>query len=250
MSTQIWNQYWIPSNDSPTKYFVSESYRDQIERTRSLEVTNESIVIPDPKAFRSMSRSSLILSAIAMSAKEVLLSIQNEDLFSIGVYCAVENGPIDAASTVKILEQPVEKFAEAYRKLRNPKFYLKQLPNLVPAQLGISLNLLGRMNVYTHSRTGSIQALEQAEWDLKTKKVSYALVCTAFAFDDFLVVKRLRKTDARDLSEGAAAMILKGDGEFINRWSDIASDSQQTFGIADPLVNLMKGSLHGKYTVA
>ena len=242
MSTILWQKHWAPEASQTAVDFHSESYQDTVTKTRALPVANDQMVIPDPRAYRSMSRASLILSSLAMQAKKVLTEILSPSPFAVGVYCAVENGPIDAATTVKILEQPETTFAESYRKIRNPKLYLKQLPNLVPAQMGISLGLLGRMNVYTHSTEGSVQALEQAEWDLKTKKIRYAVVCAASAFDDYLVVKRMRSQDMRTLAEGAAFLLLKGDGEFTDRTQTLISDSEAYFGIADPLINLVKGT--------
>ena len=75
------------------------------------------------------------------------------------------------------------------------------------------MGLQGPMNVYTHSREGGLQALEQAEWDLADGVVEAALVCTAHAFDDFLVVKRTRHFDRRAVAEGAAALVLVASSE-------------------------------------
>lgn len=118
--------------------------------------------------------------------------------------------------------------------------YLKQLPNLVPAQLGITLGFQGPMNVYTHSRVAGLQALDQAEQDLQMGVVDYALVCASHAFDDFMVVKRTRHQDPRILTEGGAALILKKDDKAIDWSSKIKKDREHYFGIADQIINLVR----------
>jgi hypothetical protein len=190
-----------------------------------------------------MSRASIFLSHICAHAKEVLAPFLQESPFSVGIYCAVENGPIDAPSTAKIIAQndPAH-FSDYYRRFRNPKMYLKQLPNLAPAQMGIFLGIQGPLNVYTHSSTGALHALEQAEWDLRDGVVKAALVCSAHAFDDLLVVKRTRRLDPRCLVEGAAAFVLVPGDEFVN-WSERAgSDPTYSFGISDHLMNFSRRS--------
>ena len=246
MSRIIWMNSLLPGIESlaATETAVLEDavYKDRVENVRMYSRSNGEIAIPDQKSFRSMSRASLFLSNVCMSAGEVLEPFLNESPFSVGIYCAVENGPIDGPSTAKILEQNApEKFAEFYRKFRNPKMYLKQLPNLVAAQMGISMHLQGPMNVYTHSRAGGLHALDQAESDLQNGTVKAALVCSAHAFDDFLVVKRTRKFDSRCLTEGAAALLLENDGNYTDWSRNIVTDSANYFGISDPIINLIRG---------
>jgi len=241
MSRIIWQNILIPDFSAPATVLKDEVYQDQIENLRTIAKATQEIPIPDPKAFRSMSRASVFLSHVCMAAKDSLAPFLGESPFSIGMYCAVEHGPIDAPSTAKIiLQKAPEHFAENYRKFRNPKMYLKQLPNLVPAQMAISMGLQGPMNVYTHSTVGSLHAIEQAEWDLKTGAVKAALVCSAHAFDDFLVVKRARHFDNREIAEGAGAMLLVSDGTFTN-WKDkITKDNSVSFGISDQVINLLR----------
>ncbi len=242
MSQIIWKKTLLPDLSSASTNLQDESYRDQVANVRLFPVASQEITIPDPKAFRSMSRASIFLSHLAMQAQEELSRFTSQSPFSVGIYCAVENGPIDAPSTVKILAQNDSAgFGDYYRKFRNPKMYLKQLPNLVPAQMGISLGLQGTMNVYTHSTVASIQALEQAEWDLKTKSIQAAFVCSAHAFDDFMVIKRTRHFDERCINEGAAAALLVDNGQFTDWQQKIPNDAQNTFGISNQLMNLLKG---------
>lgn len=240
MSRIIWEKVLTPDLKATPTVLQNDIYKDIVENVRSYPQASEAIAIPDAKAFRSMSRSSVFLSHMAMDAAPHFKKFQEKTPFTIGIYCAVENGPIDAPSTQKILDQnDPAKFADYYRKFRNPKMYLKQLPNLIPAQMGISFNLQGPMNVYTHSTQGSIQALEQAEWDLKVGTVEAALVCTAHAFDDFLVVKRERVSDMRTINEGAGAMLLVPNDQFTDWAKLIPEDKQNWFGISDQIVQLL-----------
>lgn len=242
MSQIVWKKILLPDLNLAGTTLQDESYKDQVENVRHYAVASQDIAIPDPKSFRSMSRASVFLSHLAMQAQDELKKFTDESPFAVGIYCAVENGPIDAPSTVKILAQNDPKnFGDYYRKFRNPKMYLKQLPNLVPAQMGISLGLQGTMNVYTHSSQGSIQALEQAEWDLKTGAVKAAFVCTAHAFDDFMVVKRTRHFDNRCITEAAAGALLVSNGEFTDWSKSSVDDPKNTFGISNQLINLLKG---------
>lgn len=239
MSKVIWKNSLIPNLFEEPKDHYDEYFKDTVTSVLKVPIESNALKIQDPKAFRSMSRASLFLSHICFDLTEVLKPYLEKSSFSVGIYCAVENGPIDGPSTAKILALDTETFAESYRKLRNPKMYLKQLPNLVPAQLGIFLNIQGIMNVYTHSEQAGLQALEQAEIDLKSGAVDAALVCGAHAFDDYLVVKRTRELDKRILSEGAAALLLVRDENETVWKNEIRQNSKVGFGISDQLINLV-----------
>lgn len=242
MSKIIWKKTFIPDLTKPCDVLQNDVYNSQVENTRAYPVASQDLSIPDPKAFRSMSRAAIFLSHLGMQAQQEVGRYTDISPFSVGIYCAVENGPIDAPSTRKVIDQnDPEHFADSYRRFRNPKMYLKQLPNLVPAQMGISLNIQGPMNVYTHSTMGGIQALEQAEWDLNSKVVEAAFVCSSFAFDDFLVLKRSRHYDSRTINEGAAAALLVSNGHFTD-WSSLSKiDKQNTFGISNQLISILEG---------
>jgi len=254
----LWHKLQIPDLSASPQAWEDSVFADVIPQVRRVGVENSDIIVPDPKAVRSMSRASLFLSSWAEEMKSVLMPFLEKSPFSVGIYCAVENGPIDGPSTAEILKRNTSGefdfvFAEAYRKLRNPKMYLKQLPNLVPAQLGISLGVQGPMNVYTHSIFGAEQALNQAYVDLLAGTVEAALVVSAHAFDDFWVVKRTRKQDARVICEGAAGLILSRNSDYAEKnvkntlnsmkkssFHDFFYDAENYFGISDPLVNLIR----------
>jgi hypothetical protein len=247
-----WQKVWIPDLTVAPQVWEDPTFQDTIPQIRRLAAETNTIDVPDPKAMRSMSRAAVFLSSMAAEMKPVLEPYLQKSPFSVGIYCAVENGPIDGPSTAEILNRSFGQFdfpfAEAYRKLRNPKMYLKQLPNLAPAQLGISLGVQGPMNVYTHSLYGCQQALEQAESDLLNGSIEAALVLTAHAFDDFWVVKRTRLQDERVICEGSAALILclsegqSGQVEQVKKATkrEYPIDALNYFGISDPLINLIR----------
>lgn len=242
MSEVLWKNILIPSADSSVEELHDEIFKSTVSNVRKVQMETNSIKIPDPKALRSMSRASVFLSNLCMDMKDLIDAQLAEDPFSIGIYCAVENGPIHAPSTQKIADAPAENFVELYRKLRSPKMYLKQLPNLVPAQLGISLGIRGTMTVYTHSTQGSLQALEQAEEDLWHGRVKMALVCSSNAFDDFLVVTRARKGDDRVLAEGAGAMLLKKSETKTNWKQHVHRNPEEFYGVSDQIINFIKAN--------
>ncbi len=250
----LWEKILIPDLSQPEQCWEDTPFQDVIPNVKRVPIENSDFVVPDPKAFRSMSRASLFLSSYVEEMKPILQPYLEKNPFSVGIYCAVENGPIDGPSTAEILNRSSDaydfQFSEAYRKLRNPKMYLKQLPNLVPAQLGISMGIQGPMNVYTHSLYASEQAILQAKQDLLSQFVEVAIVMAAHAFDDFWVVKRSRKQDHRTLCEGAALQILTLSSEKsdIFEHSDMKNclnnenlyDKDNYFGIADGLINLIR----------
>jgi len=154
------------------------------------------------------------------------------------MYCAMENGPVDLKSASEMVGVPREKYAEQYRKSRNPKMFLMQLPNLAAAQAGIFLGIMGPLNVYNSSTSGSLHALIQAESDLQTGRVEAALVCSAFGFENPLVLERIRRQNLNDrvLCEGAAAMLLMA-GESRTDWTKADfNDTREYYGISHQLI--------------
>lgn len=240
MSRVLSSHVLMPGEDIPVKPFTSPYYGNslRIEKTKSLSIEGMPGSLPDKRAHRSMSRSGLFLSLACLELQGDIEPFLAESPFSIGIYCAVENGPVELKTAVQMLDIPVEDFAEQYRKVHNPKMFLMQLPNLAAAQMGIFLGIMGPMNVYNSSAYGSIHALEQAEEDLLEGRVSAALVCSAFSFENPLVLERIRrqKLDERILCEGSAAMLLTADGQK-SEWRDIDCNATTSYyGISHQLI--------------
>jgi hypothetical protein len=185
-----------------------------------------------------MNRTAVLLSLVCLKAESTLRKFLDEDPFSVGAYCALENGSFDFESAKAMKDICRENFGEVYKKHRNPKMYLKQLPNLAAAQMGIFLGINGPLNVFNHSTWASIHALEQANLDLSEKRVHAALVCSAFSFENPLIIERIRRKSLnnRILCEGAGAMILlSGDDD--QEWNNYDhSVGDEYFGISHPLI--------------
>jgi hypothetical protein len=225
-------------------------YRDSIDGLIRYPEESANIKIHDPRAFRSMSRASVLLSNVCLGLGEVIDPYLKRSPFSVGLYCAVENGPMDPESTVAVVNAPPEKFADVYRKAKNAKMYLKQLPNVVSAQLSIFLNVQGPMTVYLNSLYAVEQALIDAETDLRSGTVEAAVVCATHAFDDFLIVKRSRSEDPRPLAEGAAVLVIGREGIMrdrdlyhgerarIDRYP-LAEMGDRYYGVAHELISLV-----------
>lgn len=241
MSRILWRNTLLPDLSAPPGDFSCPPFTEEgVKDVIRYPLATAEIAVPDPKAARSVSRAAIFLAFVCAAAKETLAPFLADSPFSVGIYCAVEGGPLDAVSAAKILKQDdPSRFAVHFQKFRNPKSYLKQLPNLAPAYMGITMGIQGPMNVYTDSASSALHALEQAEWDLQDGSVKAALVCSAFAFEDFLRVRGARREESRTLVEGAAAMVMGAGDEFTD-WSGASErgDERYSFGIADRMVRI------------
>jgi hypothetical protein len=230
----------LPGDDIPARDFISEYFdgRIRLEKTRALPIIDSQADLPDRRVYRSLSRAGILLSLVCLKAREELNVFLGRDPFSVGVYCAVENGPVDFTLSREMVGVTGEPFAATYKKLFNPKMYLRQLPNLAACQMGIFLNLLGPMNIYNNSLYGSLHALEQAEMDLADNRVSAALICSAFSFENPLIMERIRRTvlKERTLCEGAGALLLVRDG-VENTWQNMDyENTDEYFGISHQII--------------
>ncbi len=218
-----------------------------LENLRPIHKKNKELVaLPERKAYRSMSRAAVLISAAALSSSDLLSTALQDDPFSVGLYIAVENGPEDYKCVEVLIKTPPEDFALVYKKKRGLKDYLKQLPNLAAAHLGIFLGVRGPMNVYTHSSNSVIHALRQAQLDLEQGLIKYALISTAFSFEDPLLTMRTKEQAPSKaiLCEGSAAVVMVADQKNID-WNKkirtIRTKSFNTyFGIANDLIHLIK----------
>lgn len=255
MSRILWSHALIPSAAQPAEervYDVGEPPLS-IRRTRSFPEPDRDLVeLPDRRAYRSLSRTGVLLLAAGLPAAETLAPFLEADPYRAGIYAALTGGPQNYQACKELLGVR-ETFAEDFRRLNSPKRYFTMLANLPAAQLGIFLDLRGPINVYVHSTAAVGQALEQAEVDLADGVVDAALVCAAFSLDDPLLSLRTRSEvpETRVLSEGAAALVLgRGDGE--KDWDreileatgessgERSSAGEAYYGIADPLLAFLE----------
>jgi hypothetical protein len=247
MSRLQWANALTPSSPDPRDR-VYDIYDDEfrVARTAAFVEKDEDLVqLPDGRAYRSLSRAGLLLVAAGLPARDVLGPLVDADPFSVGIYCAIENGPNDYGSAKHMVHTPPAQFPASYKALRSPKHYFKMLANVPPSQLAIFLGVMGPLYTYTHSRLACRHALEQAEWDLETATVHAALVCAAFTLDDPLLAMRTRRAApaTATLSEGAACLVLTAGAERTD-WSWLPCQSPScSFGIATDLVTLASRSL-------
>lgn len=240
MSRILWSNALVPGPDVMEQSFSNEHYGSllTIPRTKALSIEERKAPLPDRKAYRSMSRAGVLLALVCLEGREAMQPFLDKSPFDIGVYCAIENGPVDLGSTRVMLRVSREDFAEEYRKQRNPKMFLKQVTNLAPAQMGIFLGIMGSFNVYNSSAYGSLHALEQAEIDLQEERVAAALVCSAFSFEDPLVLERIRRKDLKEriLCEGAGACLLTAGGTYSD-WNDLDyGGTESYYGISHQII--------------
>lgn len=240
MSEIIWKKAMIPSQDQTPSEFRPEFYGDAllVPNTKAVEFNEREADLPDRRAFRTMSRAAMMLSKIGLESKEAVDPVLAKDPFKVGIYFAVENGPVDTESTYKMKDMTSENFATEYKKNRNPTMYLKQLPNLAAAHLGIYMGVLGPMNVYNDSQNGSLHALDQAEFDLNSGLVDLAIVGSAFSFESPLAVKRnsVSFQGSRTMCEGAGVLILKKSDKKTDWVQTRTNFDQDYYGVADQII--------------
>ena len=247
MSRLQWAHVLTPSPADPhDRVYDLYATEFRVPRTATFADKDEDLVaLPDGRAYRSLSRAGLLLIAAGLTSRPVIAPLVDADPFSVGIYCAIENGPNDYRSAREMVHTPPHEYAGTYKSLRSPKHYFKMLANVPPSQLAIFLGAMGPLYTFTHSRLACRHALEQAEWDLETTTIRAALVCAAFSLDDPLLAMRTRRATppAATLSEGAACLVLTAGSDRTD-WSWLPCEpSPCSFGIATDLVTLASRSL-------
>jgi hypothetical protein len=242
MSKLAWKHAILPSLDQSPEERVFDVYEQvdfRVPLTIPLPLSDEEIVqLPDPRSFRALSRAGLMLNAVGLKCQGILAPFVEEDPFSVGVYCAMQNGPEDYNSAKQMVNTPPEDFARTYKLLRSSKQFFRQIPNIPPALLSISLKAMGPQYVFSHSRWACLHALEQAEFDLQKRIVRAAVVCSAFSLEDPLLTMRIRRSipESSCLCEGAAALVLFASPTTTDWRHLIPIDESRFYGTAHDLV--------------
>jgi hypothetical protein len=243
MSRILWKRALVPPPDSAPVETVWELYDGVLRAPRTLPIPlpDEGLVeLPDPRAWRALSRAGLLLVAVGLQSREALRPFLSTDPYGVGLYCAMDSGPNDYRSAKLMVDTPPEAFAATYKNLRSAKQYFKMLPNVPASELAIFVGAMGPMFVFNHSSYGGLHALEQAEHDLGAGVVRAALVCSAFSLEDPLLAMRTRRACGPDavLCEGAACLVLLPERTAPD-WRDSAHAKRpRFFGIADDLVGI------------
>ncbi|HLJ27412.1 MAG TPA: hypothetical protein VKY85_11935 [Candidatus Angelobacter sp.] len=245
MSRILWKLALQPPLDEVPQCYRYDLYDGDMCVPRAAifpEQDDQLVQLPDPRAYRSLGRTGLLLMAAGLRSRKSLAPLIERDPFSVGIYCALEHGPNDFNSAKQMIDTPVEEFAATYKSLRSPKQYLKQLPNVPASQLAICLGIMGPLYLYQHSHFACLHALDQAEFDLNAGTVEAALVCAAFSLEDPLLSMRASRSVPKSmvLSEGAAALVLTPDGEYTCWRALLPPYTNCFFGIAQDLVMLAR----------
>jgi hypothetical protein len=243
LSTILWKRALVPSSDDAAGDVTWDVYGAALRVPRALRIPvpdQDLVELPDPRAYRSLSRAGLLLTAVGLQSLDVVRPFVAGDPYGVGVYCAIEWGPNDYNCARQMVDSPPEDFAACYKALRSAKQYFKMLPNVPAAQLAIFLGIMGPMTVFNHSRLGCLHALDQAEHDLDGHVVQAALVCSAFSLEDPLLTARTRRASGTEavLCEGAACLVLVPDGHYTDWRATRPEDGRRVFGIASHLVGL------------
>jgi hypothetical protein len=244
MSKILWKQALRPlSGDAPEcrVYDLYDDFDFRIPRTTTIRLRDEEIVeLPDPKSFRALNRGGLLLAAVGLQSRSALAELLAEDPFSVGLYCAIQDGAEDSKTAKQMVHTVREDFARTYKSLRSSKQFLRQIGSIQPSFLSIFLGIMGPQYVFSHSRWGALHALEQAEFDLYAGVVRAGLVCSGFSLEDPLLSMRVRRSipDSSVLCEGAAALVLTPNGEYTDWRCGSPADEKCFFGIAHDLVLL------------
>lgn len=212
MSAILWKNFVYPKGDQiEEKNFSLDFFSpaSMIRNVRCFKADNKTLLGDKKQAARSSSRSCALMKYACSSLPEELVKKMKVKKFRTGIYCGVENGTVDYETVKTIFKSPSSDFVKNYKSLRNPKMYLKQLPNLAAAQLGIFYDLRGPLYVFTHSENGAVHAVEQALFDLNQDNIDYALVVSAFSSEDELNLLKNSEKTCKKLSEGAIAVVLK-----------------------------------------
>lgn len=203
---------------------------------------NENMVeVEDLRVLRSLSRAGLILYRVAKECVESFGSSFLKDPIRTGLYCGVDQGPMDYNLVEEISKSEDSEMGSILLRYTKPKQLFKMYPNYSTNQVGIMLGIEGPMQTFTNMHFGSFHALEQAEFDLWRGVIDFALVCSANSLEDPMVGKRLELQAPLNstLSEGGAAIILAKSSER-TKWENYKEKSDELFyGIANPLIKVV-----------
>jgi hypothetical protein len=195
------------------------------------------LAIPDCERFLLPHKSHRVLSRTGLLLHYAVDQLwrgapYSRDATRVGVYSAVNPGAPDFAALKGMPPEMSPEFTQAFLGYP-PKQYLKSLVSTAAAQLGIHFGFQGPIFTYHDPSFACEHALSQAEFDLRSGRVGAAIIASAFAVEDPLLVQSLQLSRERVLAEGAAAVLLRPGDSF-----SLAGFRQSVFcGIADPLVS-------------
>ena len=212
-----------------------------LPKVSRLPIENEKIAkVADMRVLRSMSRAGLILCRVAMDCMDLLNDRVTLNPVRTGLYCGVDQGPIDYDLVEKISQSPEQEMGSILLRATKPKQIFKMYPNYSTNQVGIMLGVQGPMQTFTNMKFGSLHALEQAEFDLWHGAIDLAFVCSANSIEDPMVSTRVLSESPEDiiLAEGGAALILAKSSTRTNWENSEMTKDKIFYGITDPLIRI------------
>ena len=241
MPKLVWSQVLIPPlQDEPILYntdLLSE-FTKKI-RVKPLKIDHASVELPETISRRTLSRAGILLACASLDSIEPLKPFLARDPFSVGLYCAMEPGPVDFQAA-RLMNTSEKSFAEVYRENVSPKIYFHTMPSLPAAHISIHLGIQGRSAAFTDSVAGSGMALQQAKRDLASGRIQAALVCGAFSLESpFTVLRESKRLAAGQIlcETAIAAVFISQSGGGIA--ADTFYDTElNRFGNCQALVEL------------
>lgn len=221
--------------------YKSEFFGELLELpvVRRIPVSDDAIVeLPDTRALRVLSRAGLILYRATSACKNSLAHTLGQDPTRVGLYCAIDQGPMEYSVMAKIARAPEIEMNKILRQHLPPKQLFRSGSNIAAAQTSIFLGIHGPMHSFLHGKFGALHAWTQAELDLKQGVIDTALVCGAFSLEDPLLNQKtlLDCPPGSPLSEGGAAIVLRAGQHFP---LDVTRSMHEPYyGSADALVRL------------
>jgi 3-oxoacyl-(acyl-carrier-protein) synthase len=238
----LWKEFIYPTNDllEINDYSLScFSPAFEVKGIRSFNSENKILLGDKRQAARSSSRACALMKYACSHIPQDLMDKLKEAQHKTGIYCGVENGTVDYSHVQETESVTKDEFAAKYKLLRNPKMYLKQLPNLAATHLSIFYEITGPTYVFTHSINGGVHALEQAQFDLDQGIVDYALVVSAFSNEDELNLYKNSLRTEKSLSEGAVVTLLERSEESNKNQNTTNSDLKYHYGISTKLIQTL-----------
>ena len=192
----------------------------------------------DKRKIRSTSRAALILNRVMFNLGQEIESFTSNDPYRVGLYLALEPGPISHSVVRDLARQSEESFSQNFIHLYPPKQHFKTLICMGAAAVSIANNIRGPVNSYHDFYTGAKDAFCQANMDLECNRIDLAIVGSVMSLEDELLTSKVLALRPKNmiLSEGCAIVLLTKP-ELIEECTK-KKDQKYFYGIADPLMGV------------
>lgn len=219
------------------KAFDSESHLFAFHIKASADLPME---VARAQRFSSRSAQLLLLQSEWMAA--TIASRPGISPFRIGLYLALENGPVLPEGSKHI--DFSDCFAEKFRQMVPPKQFLKYLVPVAPTALAARVGVRGPVVIYNSRAHGCRHALARARLDLASGAVELAFVATCLAKDEPVPAAALQAAGSSVsacMSEISLAVAFSGHLASLEGLPHALNlhTHKKHFGIADPMVRLL-----------